>query len=240
MTDSFGPNSPSVEFYHQDSRTVEWATLAPLVKCVITDPPYGVDHVSGFAATEKGKKFANPIEGDLTLNQALVLFNSVMGGMQVAFAEEVELYVFTNWKVLQPFIDSVNDLADVEVKNVLVWEKGWPGLGDLDGNWANSTELIIYAKKGRRPIPKRRPSVIAIDRLPSSKMIHPTQKPVELLQVLLEMSTDPGDLVVDPFGGSASTARACREMGRSCVSFEKDKLFFDRAQDLLSQRSLFG
>lgn len=61
--------------------------------------------------------------------------------------------------------------------------------------------------------------------------IHPTQKPVNVLKRLIEIFTDPGDVVIDPCAGSASTLRACAELGRSCYGFEIDKRFYAAAQD---------
>ena len=63
--------------------------------------------------------------------------------------------------------------------------------------------------------------------------IHPTQKPVNLLKRLIEIFTDPGDVVIDPCAGSASTLRACAEIGRSCYGFEIDKKFYSAAKMLM-------
>lgn len=61
--------------------------------------------------------------------------------------------------------------------------------------------------------------------------IHPTQKPVALLKRLIEIFTDPGDVVIDPVAGSGSTLRACAETGRTCYGFEVDKGFYQAAMD---------
>lgn len=61
--------------------------------------------------------------------------------------------------------------------------------------------------------------------------IHPTQKPVAVLERLIEIFTDPGDVVIDPCCGSGATLRAARNLGRSAYGFEIDKTFFTRARD---------
>lgn len=61
--------------------------------------------------------------------------------------------------------------------------------------------------------------------------IHPAQKPVNLLKQLIEICTDPGDVVIDPCFGSGSTARACLETGRNFYGFEVDKNFYKRAKE---------
>lgn len=61
--------------------------------------------------------------------------------------------------------------------------------------------------------------------------IHPAQKPVNLLKRLIEVCTDPEDVVIDPCFGSGSTARACMETGRNFYGFEVDKNFYKRAKE---------
>lgn len=61
--------------------------------------------------------------------------------------------------------------------------------------------------------------------------IHPTQKPLPVLKELIRIFTDPGDVVIDPCAGSASTLRACAEIGRSCYGFEIKKDFYKQAKE---------
>lgn len=61
--------------------------------------------------------------------------------------------------------------------------------------------------------------------------IHPTQKPVRVLKKLIEVCTDPGDVVIDPCCGSGSTLRAAYELGRSAFGLEIDRTFYTRAKN---------
>lgn len=61
--------------------------------------------------------------------------------------------------------------------------------------------------------------------------IHPTQKPICLLKKLIEIFTDPGDVVIDPCCGSGSTLRAAMELGRPSYGFEIDRDFYNRAKN---------
>ena len=61
--------------------------------------------------------------------------------------------------------------------------------------------------------------------------IHPAQKTVALLKKLIEIFTDPGDVVIDPCFGSGSTARACMETGRNFYGFEINKEFYRKAKE---------
>lgn len=61
--------------------------------------------------------------------------------------------------------------------------------------------------------------------------IHPAQKPVAVLKRLIEVFTDPGDVVIDPCCGSGSTLRAAAELERSAYGFEIDRNFYERAKN---------
>lgn len=70
----------------------------------------------------------------------------------------------------------------------------------------------------------------------SSPKIHPTQKPVPLLERIIEIFTDKGDVVIDPCAGSGSTLRAAANMGRKGYCFEVNKDFFHGARDKMLRR----
>lgn len=63
--------------------------------------------------------------------------------------------------------------------------------------------------------------------------IHPTQKPVNVLKKLIEIFTDPGEIVIDPCAGSGSTLRAALETGRNSYGFEIDRNFYKQAKRLM-------
>lgn len=217
-----------------DSRELVKTIEGP-IHCICTDPPYGVAFKSGSAQTAAGKRWVEEIANDDDPEIALATFLDVMRPLVEKCADEAEMYVFTAWRVLPEWMHAVASLEPFVVKNLLVWDKGTPGMGDLDGNWANSHELIIYAKKGRRVLPNRRPSIIAVNRTPSNSHIHPTEKPVALIEVLLEQSTNRGDLVVDPFSGSGATIVAAQRLGRRGIGIEMHTPFWERAIRRLDQ-----
>lgn len=69
-----------------------------------------------------------------------------------------------------------------------------------------------------------------------SKVEHPTAKPVPMIEKILQNTTEEGDLVLDPFGGSGSVAIACKNIGRRCIIIERDeeyaRLILDRLDRL--------
>jgi site-specific DNA-methyltransferase (adenine-specific) len=83
-----------------------------------------------------------------------------------------------------------------------------PGSGHMVYNW-------FFWEQDGKDIPK----------------IHPAQKPVALLKKLIEIFTDPSDVVIDPCFGSGTTGRACLETGRTFYGFEINKEFYRRAKE---------
>jgi site-specific DNA-methyltransferase (adenine-specific) len=84
--------------------------------------------------------------------------------------------------------------------------------------------------------PRLMTSVLQV-RSEHGRAIHPTQKPLGILRPLIEYSCPPGGLVIDPFGGSGSTALIARMTGRRCVTFEVDEQYAEAAALRLSQQT---
>lgn len=112
-------------------------------------------------------------------------------------------------------------------------------MGDIDSNWGCGHELILYCKKGRRDVDHRRSAIIAVDRVAPAHIIHPTEKPSKLIEVLVKMSTKPGEVVLDPFSGSGSTAVAAKDTGRHSIGFEIDEDHYRHSTERLTQGTLF-
>ena len=72
----------------------------------------------------------------------------------------------------------------------------------------------------------------------TNEKIHPTQKPVELLKTLIEIFTDPGDIVIDPVAGSGSTLVAAIATGRRSYGFEIKREFYTKAKAWIEDEKL--
>jgi len=115
------------------------------------------------------------------------------------------------------------------------WIKVGPGLGDLN-SWGAAIEFVIYYKRGKRLLKIPRQNGFFHDpQIVPKKLIHPHEKPVSLLSKFILHSTDPGDLVVDPFGGSGSLVRAAKMTGRHGVAIELDEKNYKLAKRALDE-----
>lgn len=69
---------------------------------------------------------------------------------------------------------------------------------------------------------------------------HPCEKPLAMLTHMLEVTSRPGDVVLDPFAGSGSTLQAAKELGRSAIGIEQDERYCEWTANRLAQDTLFG
>ena len=107
-------------------------------------------------------------------------------------------------------------------------------MGDLNCPWGMGCEFILFFQKGRREkSATRRNNVLDFPQLRPNELIHPHEKPLPLLEALITASTNKGDFVVDPFGGSGSLVRAAQRVGRSAVAIEYDEFNYLEAKKKL-------
>ena len=113
------------------------------------------------------------------------------------------------------------------------------GLGDLKHSLSTDYEIAIVCHKGKCPIRgKRDGSVWQVAKVNPNKMQHPTQKPTELFERLIEKFSDECDIVFDGFMGSGTTAIACINTNRNYIGFELDKQYYDIANQRIEEAQL--
>lgn len=200
------------------------------IDCVITDPPYGIDYVSNYRVVEN--RVDRPVCND-TPEAAFSLWERTCDVISRKMKPDSHLYVFTSWKVLPQFMEITSRYFNI--KNCLVWVKNNWSMGDLDGNYAEQYEIIIYATKGNKKLNGGRDTnVLNFDRVSNAQLLHSCEKPVKLIEYLLDKSTQSGDIVADPFAGSGTTLVACKNMGRGYWGCEIEQENYDVALGRLS------
>ena len=78
-------------------------------------------------------------------------------------------------------------------------------------------------------------SIITVSKPHPSKMVHPTQKPVDLLDCLIKTYTNEGELVLDNCMGAGSTGVACQNTGRKFIGIELDDKYFEISKSRLNE-----
>lgn len=186
------------------------------VALLLTDPPYGMEYQSN------RRKLANKhekIEGD----DSLCAVEDMLNAMFMKLKDGAHAIIFCHPGKTGEARDIANSAGFTVAETPLVWHKMTHGSGDLDG-FAPSYESAIHARKGKAKLLKRIDDVLSVPR--RSSTLHPTEKPVDLLCQLIDATSVTGELVVDPFGGVASTLVAAKQMGRKYWGCEVDENYF--------------
>lgn len=114
-------------------------------------------------------------------------------------------------------------------RGIAVWDK--KNSRPQMGRFKNQCEFIVWGSNGALPPNKDigcLPGVFQCVNVRTSKRFHQTEKPIELLEKLLQICK-PGGTVLDPFMGSGSTGVACVNTGRDFIGIELDQGYFETA-----------
>jgi site-specific DNA-methyltransferase (adenine-specific) len=185
---------------------------------LVTDPPYGMQYSS--ASSKRGP--TAPVRGDGDTKER--------DRMLSAWGSAKPALVFGTWRMPRP----------VDCRQLLIWDKGAsPGMGDLTLPWGPSHE-DIYVLGGHGPshwTGGRTGSVIQSrakeGNAERGSLLHPTQKPVYIMQALITRTT--GATIADPFAGSGTTLVAAKLMGRRAIGVEMDARYAEIAAERLGR-----
>lgn len=199
---------------------------------IFTDPPYGMSYGGGRAAGDH-QSFKNRSGGikahgmimndDLQGDSLIALVRDALASSIACAKEGAPLYACFTWRTYAEFERSLEELGR-EVKACIVWDKKSIGLGNA--HYRPQHEFIFYCG-GQWFGDKSQSDVWYMSRGNTGAYVHPTQKPVELIERALENSSKKGDVVIDCFGGSGSTLIACEKTGRHARLMELDPKYCD-------------
>lgn len=134
----------------------------------------------------------------------------------------VVAYVFTDWRMWLYLFDLVEG-SGFGVRSMIVWNKKAVGMGS---GWRSQHELIMFAHRTKTKFDNTKGYGNVLECSRSGNDLHPTQKPVELIEMLLD-NTDWCSGVYDPFGGSGTTLIACEKMGQTAYVMELEPKYVD-------------
>lgn len=204
---------------HGDSLTVLKELPDSCIDAIIADPPYGINYENKAGTRLKNDK--NPF----------IWF--LYDAFRVLKPNGGALVCFTRWDVQQVFIDAMK-LAGFAVKSEVIWDKVYYGMGDTKSQFAPTHENIIFAVKGKFAFPGGRPrDLLTHEKVNSAHMVHPTEKPVELMEDIITSITRADDIILDPFAGSGSALVAAKQTGRRYIGIELDEGYCQTARQRL-------
>jgi DNA modification methylase len=199
-----------------------------------TDPPYGMSYGGGRARGNhsldkktggvKVKAHGEIIGDDLRGNDLIDMIADSLLAAKINAKEGAAYYVCFPWRTYAEFEAGLINV-DLHPTACIVWDKKSIGLGNA--NYRPQHEFIFYIKGGAWYGDKSQSDIWSMSRGATGDYVHPTQKPVELIEIALKNSSKAGDLVHDCFGGSGSTMIACEKLSRANTSMELDPKYCD-------------
>ena len=201
---------------------------------VITDPPYGVSYADknkSLNATGKGNRIQTEIENDhLKGTELSDFFFASFVSMNSAMRLGCAFYLFApqGGEQMMMMMMMMMQKAGLPVRHELIWVKNNHVLGRADYHYKH--EPVLYGWKDGAAHQwfgdRNKFSVWNIDK-PHSSKLHPTMKPIELIEIPLQNSSKSGNIVIDLFGGSGSTLIACEKTNRHARLMELDPKYCD-------------
>lgn len=199
----------------------------------VTDPPYRT--ISGGKNDFKDK--ARP-SGILSKNDGKIFeHNDIdhkewMRLVYKVLKPNADFYCMTNLLNLFTFKE-IAESVGFKLHNLLVWEKN-----TLTPNrwYMKNAEFTLYFYKGHaKPINEQGSAMIHKFKNIVGNKTHPTEKPVELMELYVKNSSGVGDLVLDPFMGSGATGVACQRLGREFFGCELDENYYNIAVERIEK-----
>ena len=217
---------------NQDVREVFKTIPDNSIDLVVTDPPYKTTS-RGNAGTSGGM-----LQKEINKKGQVFKHNNIKPQEYIPELYRVlkdgsHCYIMTNHVNLQEMLNVATESGFKFVK-CLIWDKGNKIMGQY---YMSSFEYILFLRKGKA---KRINNCGTADilRVPNIKLkgedgknLHDTEKPVELMKIMIDNSSNEGDIVFDPFMGIGSTGVACLELNRRFIGVELDEQYFPIAKD---------
>lgn len=187
------------------------------VDLVVTDPPYDIKIRGGGMYKRHSKRYIRELD-----NMSNGIDRMVLSGL-CRVMKKINIYMFCSQKQIMPLLDYfvINRSCHY---NILTWHKTNP-VPACSNKYLNDTEFILFFREKGVKIygeyeTKKTYYVTPLNVEDKRRYHHPTVKPLQIIRNLIINSSIEGDLVLDPFMGSGTTAAAAKELGRNYIGFE--------------------
>ncbi len=211
------------------------------IDLILTDPPYNIAQYSTGNIALPGREalnnnIANWDNIELEPRRFLNDFKRIL-------KPDGNIFIFTSYNLLGKWHEVFD--SEFDTFQFFIWHKTNPAPKIYKNGFLNSCEMIICIwNKGHKWNFTTQnemhnffecPICMSPERLTSPK--HPTQKPVKLLKHIIQLSSNPNDIVFDPFMGVGSTGIAALDLGRKFAGCEIDETYYNAAVKRINNRS---
>jgi site-specific DNA-methyltransferase (adenine-specific)/modification methylase len=199
---------------------LEIMPLLPKVDAVLTDPPYGIGE-SGRKNASRGKPFGSRVDGKNTRGTYVAPndYGDYKWDHEPASPEQISACIAAGSNCI---IWGGNYFGLPAASKWLVWDKENSGdFADCELAWTNlpgAVRMFRHMWNGMLRASER-----------NTPRVHPTQKPIALMEWCISQLQTPANSILDPFMGSGSTGIAASNLGRTFIGIEREPKYFDIA-----------
>ena len=199
------------------------------IDLVVTDPPYKI--VSG-GCTNKAVRYTGSEHDELKSGKLfksnIIKFNEWIPIIYDKVKDGSHVYIMCNDRNLREVLNVAHD-SKFKLLNILTWKKT---KHNPNRYYLKNSEFIVMLRKGKA-VNINNMGTFQVLEIPNvDKKLHPSDKPVELMKILVGNSSKNGEVVLDPFMGAGSVGVACDEIGnREFIGIELDEKYFNIAKE---------
>lgn len=218
---SIDPQKLSITIRHGNSFDLMPQMEQGTVDLILTDPPYGIEAgASGFRSRALHHHNYED-DPDLFRNISRLILTE---GFRIT-KPRANIFIFHHIREWHWLDNLASNMGWATFPVPLIWSKSdsegirpWGSQGP-----ARTYDAILFATKGQKGLSAPIIDVLRFNRVSRTDRLHAAEKPLDVLKRLIEVSTLPNDLVLDPCAGSGSTLRAAKELGRRAIGIEQDE-----------------
>ena len=233
------------------------------VSLMVTSPPYNIDisygnkWQDGKLISSKGKKYSDNLQED----EYRKMLKKVIDETKRVLKDDGQIWFniknrYNNDNMTPPFW-IMEYFQDMYLKNIVIWNFDWGG--STNKRFCSRYEYVFFFTKNKNnytfnlddvkiPALNYRPDryksqlknptdvwkMSLVSGNSAERTEHPAQYPEELIERIIKTGTNPGDLVLDPFMGSGTTAVVAKKLGRNYVGYETESDFIKIAEKRLN------
>lgn len=218
--------------YNEDCMKILPTIDSKSIECIITDLPY--DGVSKKGAERA--KYSGQLRKIDKGKADILTFNLKDFLNEITRVSNGSIYLFCGINQISEIYSYFEEEKQKEfMVRLCVWHKSNPSPMNGQHMYLNSTEFVIYAKRRKTKFNGR--CIHNVFEFPTGRSkIHPTEKPIPLLQQMILDSTEEFDTVADFCGGSFSTGLAALELNRNFIGVEMDNIYFEDAKNRIEEK----
>lgn len=203
------------------------------IDCVVTDPPYKI--ITG--GDSNGKNSVRPkgiLKGNRELMRTVPKFSEWLPELFRVLKDGTQSYIMVNSSNLLKMANEI-EKAGFKIQNFLVWQKNNCTPSQF---YMKNCEYTVFFRKGKSKYINDiggSKTVHSFDNIIGNK-VHPTEKPIDLMEFYINNSTNKNETVLDPFMGSGTTGVACKNLNRRFIGIEMQEDYFNIASERVGEK----